>query len=104
MTALCWIKNERTWKPYVQNRVEKIRQLSHWDTWRHCPGDLNPADIPSRDIPVVVVRYPVAQNLLGMYHVPEPGTSKVESMQDVLATKTKLETPTKGNLNSFLQL
>ena len=50
MTALCWIKNERIWKPYVQNRVEEIRRLSQRDTWRHCPGDLNPADIPSRGL------------------------------------------------------
>ena len=25
MTALCWIKNERMWKQYVQHRVEEIR-------------------------------------------------------------------------------
>ena len=47
-TALCWIKNERIWKHYVQNRVENIRSLTHRDSWRHCPRELNPADIPSR--------------------------------------------------------
>ena len=47
-TALCWIKNERVWKQYVQHRVEEIRSLTHKDSWRHCPGELNPVDIPSR--------------------------------------------------------
>ena len=47
-TALCWIKNERVWKQYVQHRVEEIRSLTLKDSWRHCPGELNPADIPSR--------------------------------------------------------
>ena len=47
-TALCWIKNERVWKQYVQHRVEEIRSLTLKNSWRHCPGELNPADIPSR--------------------------------------------------------
>ena len=47
-TTLCWIKNERQWKPYVQNRVEEIRNLTDRDSWRFCPGKDNPADIPSR--------------------------------------------------------
>ena len=47
-TALCWIQNERIWKQYVQHRVEEIRSLTHKQLWRHCPGELNPADIPSR--------------------------------------------------------
>ena len=50
MTTLCWIKNERTWKQYVQHRVEEIRNLTSKDDWRHCPGELNPADIPSRGL------------------------------------------------------
>ena len=50
MTALCWIKNERMWKQYVQHRVQEIRNLTSKDSWRHCPGELNPADIPSRGL------------------------------------------------------
>lgn len=49
MTALCWMQSERIWKQYVQYRVEEIRSLASKDAWRHCPGQLNPADIPSRD-------------------------------------------------------
>ena len=50
MTALCWIKNEKVWKQYVQHRVEEIRELTTRDSWRHCPGEFNPADIPSRGL------------------------------------------------------
>ena len=48
MTALCWIRNERIWRQYVQQRVEEIRSLTSLVTWRRCQGELNPADIPSR--------------------------------------------------------
>ena len=50
MTTLCWIKNQRAWKQYVQHRVEEIRSLTSKDSWRHCPGHLNPADLPSRGL------------------------------------------------------
>ena len=47
-TTLCWIRNDRHWKTYVQNRVNEIRKLTDRDLWRFCPGKENPADIPSR--------------------------------------------------------
>ena len=50
MTTLCWIKNQRVWKQYVEHRVEEIRSLISKDSWRHCPGHLNPADLPSRGL------------------------------------------------------
>ena len=50
MTALCWIKNDRIWKQYVQHRVEEIRSLTTREEWRHCPGDTNPTDLPSRGL------------------------------------------------------
>ena len=50
MTVLCWIKNERIWKQYVQHRIEEIRSLTSREEWRHCPGDTNPADLPSRGV------------------------------------------------------
>lgn len=49
-TALFWIKNERVWKQYIGQRVEEIRRLTPKDLWRHCPGELNPADLPSRGL------------------------------------------------------
>ena len=50
MTVLCWIQNDRVWKQYVQHRVDEIRKISNRRVWRHCPGHLNPADLPSRGI------------------------------------------------------
>ena len=50
MTTLHWIRNGRTWKQFVQHRVNEIRSLSPVEAWRFCPGSLNPADLPSRGI------------------------------------------------------
>ena len=47
MTTLCWIKNERIWKRYVAQRVNEICHLTAKELGRHCPGEVNPADIHS---------------------------------------------------------
>ena len=46
--TLHWISNQKPWKQYIEHRVSEIRRLSDSQLWRHCPGNLNPADIPSR--------------------------------------------------------
>ena len=43
--TLQYIRNEsRRFKTYVANRVCEIRQVSELSQWRHCPGNLNPAN------------------------------------------------------------
>ena len=51
LDSLFWIKGEnKTWKPFIQNRVIKIRKIVHPAKWRFCPVNKNPADLPSRGI------------------------------------------------------
>lgn len=49
--TLNYIKNEcRRFKTYVANRVNEIRELTHPDQSRHCPGKINQADDVSRGL------------------------------------------------------
>ena len=49
--ALFWIKGStKEWKPWVENRVNEIREIVPAECWKYCPGIENPADILSRSI------------------------------------------------------
>ena len=50
MTVLCWIRNTRPWKQYVMSRVQEICESTTPGSWNICPGEQNPADIPSRGL------------------------------------------------------
>ena len=47
LTVLGWIKNTKPWKQYVVSRIQEIREDTS-QSWNFCPGQHNPADIPSR--------------------------------------------------------
>lgn len=36
--ALYWIRGNKEWKPFIQNKVRDIRQSVHPDLWQHCPA------------------------------------------------------------------
>ncbi|XP_071043387.1 uncharacterized protein [Parasteatoda tepidariorum] len=42
-----WIQREESWGVFVRNRVKEILKASTEESWRHIPGDSNPADLPS---------------------------------------------------------
>ena len=49
MTTMHWIKGvDKEYKQFVENRVREIRQNVPPESWGHCPGVENPADLPSR--------------------------------------------------------
>ena len=51
LDSLFWIKGEnKSWKPFIQNCVNKIRKIVHPARWYFCPGNKNPADLPSPGI------------------------------------------------------
>ena len=51
MITLNYIHNEsRRFQTYVANRVGEIRDLTAREQWRHCPGNMNPADDVSRGL------------------------------------------------------
>jgi len=47
-TALAWIRRNDEWGTFVGNRVKTICSVAPSEYWRHVPGTLNPADLPSR--------------------------------------------------------
>lgn len=48
--VLYWITKPKQWKQCVSHHVSEIRYHSSPEDWNHCPGILNLADMPSRDL------------------------------------------------------
>lgn len=46
-----WVRNQsREFKPFVVNRICEIQRTSSPEQWRHVPGTVNPADLPTRGL------------------------------------------------------
>ena len=46
--TLYWIQGvQKEWKPFVQKEVKRKVSIEQWS---HCPGETNPADLPSRGL------------------------------------------------------
>jgi len=56
ITALYWIKGEREWSQFLQNRVNEILRLTTREQWNHCPGVENPADLGSRGVTATTIK------------------------------------------------
>ena len=49
--ALAWIQSDSSkWKKFVANRVSEIQAITDKNTWHHCPGKDNPADLVTRGL------------------------------------------------------
>jgi len=49
MNVVYWVRNQsRNFKPFIANRISEIHTYTQPDQWRHVPGELNPADLPTR--------------------------------------------------------
>ena len=49
MITLHWVRSSaHKWKPFVQNRVTEIQNLTNPESWSHINGKNNPADLPTR--------------------------------------------------------
>ena len=98
-----WINSrEKVRGQYVQPKIEKIRKnLPSVISWNHCPGTLNPADIPSRgatcgdDINVVVQGPDFLHSVTDDHFPPtpdEPGEEDLPS-SDVCSVNLITDTP-----------
>ena len=70
--ALAWIRSDpRRWGTFVSNRVTEVQQKFPPETWRHCPGHSNPADLPSRGASVTRMQDELWQNGPAWLEQPE---------------------------------
>ncbi|XP_043203579.1 uncharacterized protein LOC122371370 [Amphibalanus amphitrite] len=72
--ALAWIRsNPQRWGAFVSNRVVELQQKFAPECWRHCPGQSNPADLPSRGVSVKKMQEDLWQRGPAWLELPEEG-------------------------------
>ena len=54
LAVLCWIRNCKDWKVFVQNRVTEIRKLT--SVWKYVSSEDNSADCPTRGMTFAELR------------------------------------------------
>ena len=85
---------------YVQHRIDEIHKLTSSESWRHCPGHLNPADLPSRGVQSHQLIYSslwwngpqFLQQSLGEWPVVNPNS--IENDQQAMNETVKFPVPT----------
>ena len=56
MIALYWIKNNKEWKIWIQNRGDIIKKVLKPDNWHYISSSDKPADIATREcLPNMIV-------------------------------------------------
>lgn len=52
MNVIYWIRGSKKWNLFVSKRLEEIYGLSSKSQWNYCKSQENPADLPTRGVPM----------------------------------------------------
>ena len=98
-TALAWIKRQADWGTFVGNRTREISGLTNIKDWRHVPGELNPADLPSRGCsPTKLLESKWWEGPLWLYNGPSSWPNmEIEEDEEEITAEIK-KTPVKVNV------
>ncbi|XP_025270371.1 uncharacterized protein LOC112639711 [Camponotus floridanus] len=81
-TVVAWIRKDKLWNTFVENRVREICSLSDPNKWRHVPGSMNLADLSSRGYP----KHPLTKMLIQYRHQQLHHAGIQVVMNDLLET------------------
>lgn len=102
-TVVSWIQRREEWGVFVWNRVKEIRDLTAPKDWRHLPGSLNPADLPSRGCsPKELLELRWWEGPSWLYEDPLawPSTTDNANEEEINLERRKKLVTTLSNLNS----